>query len=108
VKLDFFSQKNKFLVWTNYERDCSIVAMDKGEYFECLVFSSGSYGDDNYLHNLQIVKPENDSLEIFNRVKLYVKSPCLHPIFRPAFTPYPLFQLYPQSTEILLNLRFSI
>ncbi len=44
-------------MWTNYKRDCSIVAMDK------FWFTS----DDNYLHNPQIIKPENDSLEIFNR-----------------------------------------
>ncbi len=25
-------------------------------------------------------------------IELFVKSPCLHPVFGPAFTPYPLFQ----------------
>jgi hypothetical protein len=29
--------------------------------------------------------------------KLCVKSPCLHPVFGPAFTPYPLFHWYLQS-----------
>ncbi len=33
-----------------------------------------------------------------------VKSPCLHPVFGPAFTSCPLFQWYLQSNEILLNL----
>jgi hypothetical protein len=27
------------------------------------------------------------------------KSPCLHPVFGPAFTTYPFFQRYPQSNE---------
>jgi hypothetical protein len=78
--------------------------MDKGEYFECLEFSSGSY----LMTTLYTtIKPENDSLEIFNRIEeLSVKSPCLHPIFGPTFTP--IFEWYPQSKEILLNLRFSI
>ncbi len=37
-------------------------------------------------------------------IELLVKS---HPVFGPAFTPYPLFQWYPQSKEILLNLRHA-
>jgi hypothetical protein len=32
-------------------------------------------------------------------IELSVKSPYLHPLFGPAFTPYPLFQWYPQSKE---------
>jgi hypothetical protein len=40
-------------------------------------------------------------------IGLPVKSPCLHPIFGPAFTPYPLFQWYPQSNHILLNLSMK-
>jgi len=40
-------------------------------------------------------------------MELSVKSPCLHPVFGPAFTPYPLFQWYLQSNEILLNLRMK-
>jgi len=36
-----------------------------------------------------------------------VKSPCLHPLFGPAFTPYPLFKWYPQSKENLLNLTMK-
>ncbi len=39
--------------------------------------------------------------------KLSGKSPCLHPVFGPAFTPYPLVQWYPQSKEILLNLSMK-
>jgi hypothetical protein len=31
----------------------------------------------------------------------------LHPVFGPAFTPYPLFQWYLQSKEILLNLSMK-
>jgi hypothetical protein len=37
-------------------------------------------------------------------IELLVKS---HPVFGPAFTPYPLFQWYPQSKEILLNLSMQ-
>jgi len=40
-------------------------------------------------------------------IGLTVESPCLHPIFGPAFTPYPLFQWYPQSNHILLNLSMK-
>ncbi len=29
-------------------------------------------------------------------VELSVKSPCLHPVFGPAFTPYTLFQMSPK------------
>ncbi len=38
------------------------------------------------------------------QIELSVKSPCLHPVFGPAFTSCPLFQWYLQSNEILLNL----
>jgi hypothetical protein len=37
-------------------------------------------------------------------LELSVMSPCLRPVFGPGFTPYPLFQWYPQSKEILLAL----
>jgi hypothetical protein len=40
-------------------------------------------------------------------VELSVKSSCLHPLFRSAFTHYPLFQWYPQSKEVLLNLSMK-
>ncbi len=36
-------------------------------------------------------------------VEIYLNSPCLHHAFGPAFTPYPLFQWYLQSKEILLK-----
>ncbi len=39
-----------------------------------------------------------------NVIELSIKSPSvLHPI-SSAFAPYPLFQWYPESNEILLNL----
>jgi hypothetical protein len=47
--------------------------------------------------------PANRAMALYT-AELFVKSPCLHPLFGPAFTPYPLFQWYPQSNEILLNL----
>jgi hypothetical protein len=37
-------------------------------------------------------------------IDLSRKSPCLHPLFHP---PYPFFQWYPQSNEILLNLNMK-
>jgi len=37
-------------------------------------------------------------------IELSIKYRCLHPIFGPAFTPYPLFQ---QSKDILLNLSLK-
>jgi hypothetical protein len=40
-------------------------------------------------------------------IELSINSPCLHPVFGPAFTPYPLFQWYLQSIEILLNLSMK-
>jgi hypothetical protein len=33
--------------------------------------------------------------------------PCLYPVFGPPFTPYPLFQWYPQSKDILMNLSME-
>jgi hypothetical protein len=36
-----------------------------------------------------------------------VKSPSRHPVFGPPFTPKPLFQWYPQSKEILLNVSMT-
>jgi len=35
-------------------------------------------------------------------LELSVKSPSLHPVFGPVFTPYPLFQWYLQNKEICL------
>jgi hypothetical protein len=40
-------------------------------------------------------------------IELSVKSPCFHPVYGPAFTPYPLFQKELQSNEILLNLSMK-
>jgi hypothetical protein len=37
-----------------------------------------------------------------------IQSSCLHPLFGPAFTPYPLFQCYPQSKEIQYLLNLSL
>jgi hypothetical protein len=42
-----------------------------------------------------------------NDIRLTIKSSCKHPVFGPAFTPYRLFQWYPQSKEILLNLSMK-
>jgi hypothetical protein len=33
-----------------------------------------------------------------------LKSSCLHPLFGPLFTLYPLFEWGPQSKEVLLNM----
>jgi hypothetical protein len=37
-------------------------------------------------------------------LELSVKSPSVSPPISSAFAPYPLFQWYPQSKEILLDL----
>jgi hypothetical protein len=37
-------------------------------------------------------------------MELFVKLPSVSPPISSAFGPYPLFQWYPQSNEILLNL----
>jgi hypothetical protein len=44
---------------------------------------------------------------ILQILELPIKSPAVHPVFGPVFTPYPLFQWYPQSNEILLNLSMK-
>jgi hypothetical protein len=40
-------------------------------------------------------------------MKLSIKSPSLSPPILSAFTPYPLFEWYLQSNEILLNLSMK-
>jgi len=40
-------------------------------------------------------------------IELTINSPCVHPVFGPASTPYPLFQWYLPSNEILLNLSMK-
>jgi hypothetical protein len=37
-------------------------------------------------------------------IEFFLKSSCLHLVFGPSFTHYPLFEWGPQSKEILLNL----
>jgi hypothetical protein len=54
-----------------------------------------------WTHKVQV------SNEIQPHKELSIKSPCLHPVFGPAFIPYPLFQWYRQNKEILLNLRMK-
>jgi hypothetical protein len=44
---------------------------------------------------------------IFDLLDFSVKSPCLQPVFGPAFTQYPLFQWYSQNNEILFNLSMK-
>jgi hypothetical protein len=41
-------------------------------------------------------------------LELSGKSSCLHPVFGPPFTPYPLFPWYLQSNENLLNLSMKL
>ncbi len=40
-------------------------------------------------------------------LELSLKWLCLHPVFGPSFTPYPLFHWYPQSKDILINLTMK-
>jgi hypothetical protein len=46
--------------------------------------------------------PGNVPLD-FYVIEFSLKSSCLHPVFGPLFTPYPLFEWGPQSKEVLLN-----
>ncbi len=46
-------------------------------------------------------------INVIMKRKASLKSPCLHPVFGPVFTPYPLFQWYLQSKDILLNLKMK-
>ncbi len=39
----------------------------------------------------------------WGRIELFVKLPCLHLVFGSLFTPYPFFQWYLQSKDILSN-----
>jgi hypothetical protein len=39
---------------------------------------------------------------------LSVKQPCLHPVFGPPFTPYPLFQWYLQSKDIFIKSQYEM
>jgi hypothetical protein len=41
-------------------------------------------------------------------LELSIKSSCLHPLFGPPFTSYPLFPWYLQSNENLLNLSMKL
>jgi hypothetical protein len=45
--------------------------------------------------------PWTSTQKLPKTIELLLKSPCLW----PSFTPYPLFQWYLQSKEILLNLN---
>ncbi len=47
-------------------------------------------------------------LHTWSILELSVKKPCLHPVFGPPFTPYPLFQWYPQSKEIFIKSQYEM
>jgi hypothetical protein len=52
-------------------------------------------------------KPKTTRVSSFNSLgttELSIKCPSVSPPYSSAFVPYPLFQWYPQSKEILLNL----
>jgi hypothetical protein len=51
--------------------------------------------------------PANRAMALYT-AELFVKSPCLHPVFGPAFTPYPLFQWYPQSKRNFIKSQCEI
>ncbi len=50
--------------------------------------------------------PQHNKINILI-LDLSGKSACFHPVFGPAFTPYPLSRWYLQSKEILLNLSMN-
>jgi hypothetical protein len=43
-----------------------------------------------------------------NPIELSRRSPCLHPVFGAAFTPYPLFQTYPQCKELFIESEYEM
>jgi hypothetical protein len=45
--------------------------------------------------------------KLLRYIRVTGKSPCLHPVIGPPFTPYPVFQWYLQSKEMLLNLNMK-
>ncbi len=53
------------------------------------------------------LQPDLMGSSILKIKEISLKSPSFHPVFGPAFTPYPLFQWCPQSKEILLNLSMK-
>jgi len=57
------------------------------------------------LHGIVLTRAKILMLKIgTERIELSRKSPSVSPLISSAFGPYPLFQWYPQSKEILLNL----
>jgi hypothetical protein len=49
----------------------------------------------------------NHNFMVMANKVILVKSSSFSPPVASAFTPYPLFQWYPQSKEILLNLSMK-
>jgi hypothetical protein len=68
-------------------------------------FTPKSIGQTTRPITLGSASSSNQPLDII--LELPIKSPALHPVFGPVFTPYPLFQWYLQSNEILLNLSMK-
>jgi len=53
-----------------------------------------------------VVIPQNIG-RLDRTLELSGKKPCLHPVFGRPFTPYPVFQRYPQSKDNLINLSMK-
>jgi hypothetical protein len=74
-------------------------------------------------HFLGWVRPFSDNISPYEMLKFELRDPNLvlvleleiyhglkqatYPVSGPPFTPYPLFQWYPQSKDILLNLSMK-
>jgi hypothetical protein len=54
----------------------------------CILFP---YIHNRFAQNI-IFKKQTKQLEKHERIKISIKSPCLHHVFGPPFTPKPLFQ----------------
>jgi len=83
-------------------RLCTIVGMCVPQVFKRLFQSMWTHSE-NWSTTTQLGRSEfycNWQPHSGNPIELSLKSPCLHPVFGPAFTPYPLFQWYRQCKEI--------
>jgi hypothetical protein len=64
----------------------------------CILFP---YMCNRFAQNI-ILKKQTKKLEKHEPIQISIKSPCLHPVFGPPFTPKPLFQ---PTEQKLFNLK---
>jgi hypothetical protein len=91
--------KCKCCMWANH---CDQLNQNATQS-ETIIFSFKVFFDIHFI----VHEFTRDRFHILTTLELSVKSPYLHPIFGPAFTPYPLFEWYPQREKIWLNLNMK-